>query len=92
MNLLLWGLTLGTIGKLVLGMAVLRVHIWILREHKIDGIVLKSIKREQLVTLIGLSLIAIGYLLEILFYSGYTEFFSCMGVECTAAINAAFME
>jgi hypothetical protein len=90
MNLLLWGITLGTIGKLVLGIAVLRVHIRIFHEHSIDGVVLKAIKREHWVTIIGLLLIVVGYLLEVYFYSGSTQFFSCFGSECTSAINTAF--
>lgn len=90
MNLLLWGLTVGTVGKLILGIAVLRVHIGILKEHKIDDVVLKSIVRERYITLFGLALITIGYILEVLFYSGYTSFFECVGAECAAALEAAF--
>ncbi len=90
MSLLLWGLTIGTVGKLILGIAVMRVHVGILREHRIDDAVLHAIKRERYVTLIGLVLIVLGYVLEVLFYSGSTEFFTCSGVECVAAINAAF--
>jgi len=92
MNLLLWGLTVGTVGKLILGLAVLRVHLGILHEHKIDGIVLKSIRRERYVTLFALLLIVIGYVLEILFYNGSTLFFDCVGAECSALINAAFSQ
>lgn len=90
MSLLLWGLSIGTVGKLVLGIAVLRVHMGILKEHRIDGKVLNAIKRERLVTLAGLALILIGYVLEILFYSGSTSFFSCEGAECVAALQAVF--
>jgi hypothetical protein len=92
MNFLLWGLTLGTVGKMVLGIAVLRVHIRMLQEHGIDGIVIKAIKREHILTVFSLLLIVIGYVLEVLFYSGYTEFFECVGSECVAAIDAAFTE
>ena len=90
MNLLLWGITLGTIGKLVLGIAVLRVHIRIFQEHSIDGVVLKAIKREHWVTIIGLLFIVVGYVLEVYFYTGFTQLFSCTGTECASAINAAF--
>lgn len=64
MDLLLWGMTFGTVGKLVLGLAVLRVHVYILREHTIDGVVLRALKREQYVTVFGLMLIVLGYVLE----------------------------
>lgn len=90
MNFLLWGITLGTIGKLILGIAVLRVHIRILQEHSIDGVVLRAIKREHLVTIVGLLFIIVGYVLEVLFYNGSTTFFECVAEECTSAINAAF--
>ncbi len=90
MNLLLWGLTLGTVGKLVLGLAVLRVHIRIFQEHSIDGVVLTAIKREHLITIFALSLIFIGYVLEVLFYSGSTGLLECVGAECTGAIENAF--
>lgn len=92
MSLLLWGLTVGTVGKLILGIAVLRVHAGILREHHIDDIVLHAIKRERYVTLVGLLLIVIGYVLEVFFYSGSTEFFRCTGAECAAAVTAAFSQ
>jgi hypothetical protein len=90
MNLLLWGLTLGTIGKLILGIAVLRVHIRIFEEHSIDGVVLRAIKREHYVTVLGLALIVIGYLFEVVFYQGSTGFFDCFGTECAALIQSAF--
>jgi len=92
MNLLLMGLTIGTIGKIVLGFAVLRVHMGILHEHKIDGVVLKSIKRERYVTFVALFLIVTGYFLEVIFYGGSTEFFACSGEECNAAIQTAFSQ
>ncbi len=92
MNLLLWGITFGTIGKLVLGIAVLRVHVYILREHKIDQVVLSALRREQYVTIFGLSLIIIGYLLEVYFYNGATNLLDCVGKECAAYINAAMSQ
>jgi len=91
MNLLLWGLTFGTVGKIVLGVAVLRVHIRILEEHRIDNVVLKAIKREHWVTMAGLLFIVIGYVFEVMFYNGSTPFFECIGSECEAVINAAFL-
>lgn len=89
MNLLLWGLTIGTVGKLVLGIAVLRVHVYIIREHSIDDVVIRALKREQIVTVVGLALIVLGYGLEILFYSGSTQLLDCIGHECLGAISNA---
>lgn len=90
MNLLLWGLTLSTVGKLVLGWAVLRVHMYMYRERDIDGVVLRAIKREEYITLAALLLIVLGFILEVIFYQGSTELLSCVGGDCTAAIRAAF--
>lgn len=90
MNLLLWGITLGTVGKLILGVAVLRVHVYILREHKIDDVVLRALKREQYVTFVGLLCIVFGFAFEILFYNGSTDFLTCTGDACTGLIRAAF--
>ncbi len=69
-------ITLGTIGKLILGIAVLRVHAHILKEHKIDAIVLSAMRRERYITAGGVVLILIGYVLEMLFYAGTTILFT----------------
>jgi hypothetical protein len=90
MNFLLWGITLGTLGKLIIGLAVLRVHVRIFEEHSIDGVVLKAIKREHFFTMLGIFFIISGYLLEILFYNGSTAFFECKGAECAGIVESAF--
>ena len=92
MHILIWGIAIGTIGKLVIGLAVLRVHVYILREHKIDQVVLQALKREQYVTFVGLILIIIGFSLEMLFYYGPLQILSCTGNDCVAAVNATFMK
>lgn len=92
MNLLLLAITLGTTGKVILGIAVLRVHVHILKEHKIDNVVLKSMRKEQVVTVLGLALIITGYMLEVYFYSGSTNLLSCIGEECAAAVGAALFK
>lgn len=91
MNILFLGLSVGTLGKVVLGIAVLRVHSGIVHEHKIDSTVIASMKREKYVTLLGLLLIVTGYLLEMIFYGYLTTFFGdafvgeCIGQGCSAA-------
>ncbi len=72
METLYIALGLGTLGKLVLGIAVLRVHAYILREHKIDQVVLRAIKRERYVTALGILLIVLGYAFEMYFYTTST--------------------
>lgn len=70
MDLLSLGMGIGVVGKLLLGIAVLRVHAHILREHRIDRAVLASLRVEQIVTVLGLVLIVIGYVMELMFF-GY---------------------
>ena len=89
MNLLLIGITVGTIGKLVLGIAVLRVHVYILKEHKIDNVVLSALRREQVVTIIGLILIVIGYIAEVAFYQTSEGLLSCTGDDCVSMVLKA---
>lgn len=89
MTLLFWGLTIGTIGKVVLGIAVLRVHSGIMHEHKIDGVVIQAIKKEKWLTIMGLTLIVLGYLMEIAFYGFATPLLTCEAGECAAMLNAA---
>ena len=59
------GLTLGTIGKIVVVLTVLHMHHSLIVEHKIDKVVILSYKQERVLTIIGLILIVAGYLLEI---------------------------
>ncbi len=89
MDILFWGLTTGTIGKLLLGLAVIRVHLIILREHKLDEVVFRSIKRERFITACGVLLIVIGYVLEMVFY-GFTPLAPCGENVCAASLGAAF--
>lgn len=89
LNLLFWGLSIGVVGKVLLGVAVLRVHGGIMKEHRIDGVVLRAIKKERWVTLVGIGLILLGYVLELIFF-GYTPLLVCSGAECAALMNASF--
>ncbi|NCN99303.1 hypothetical protein COU62_02175 [Candidatus Pacearchaeota archaeon CG10_big_fil_rev_8_21_14_0_10_35_219] len=56
--------TLEFLGTFLIGIAVLRVHIKLGKEHKIDKKVLKAIRREEILTLIGLILITISFILH----------------------------
>jgi len=85
MNLLFWALTIGVSGKIILGVAVLMVHLKIFQEQKIDRAVLKSIRTEHILTILGIVLIVLGYILEVVFYND-VNLFSCEGAECAAAL------
>ncbi len=70
MDFLIFAITLGTIGKVLLGIAVLRVHWHIFREHRIDKDVLTTIKKERVISILAIFFILAGYALEVVFYSG----------------------
>lgn len=61
------GFTLHVIGELVIAYAVIRMHAHVSREHRIDKIVISSIKQEKGITLFGMLLIILGYALQIPF-------------------------
>lgn len=86
MNLLFWGLTVGVIGKVLLGVGVIIAHGQLIHERTIDALVIKSYRFEHLLTVIGLVLIVVGYGMEIYFYD-FVEMLTCSGSDC--ALNAA---
>jgi hypothetical protein len=63
-NVLFWGITLGMVGKLLLGITVITVHSHILREQRIDTDVIRAMRRERKLALMGVIFIVIGYFLE----------------------------
>lgn len=89
MNILFWGLTIGVIGKVLVVVGVLVAHSGIMKEHKIDTVVLRRFHLEHTITVLGLIFILIGYFMEVYFY-GFTPFLTCSGEECSAAILNAF--
>jgi uncharacterized membrane protein YidH (DUF202 family) len=70
MGIEIWGLTLQTIGELIIGLSIVRVHVRIMQEHKLDKKVYRSIKREKFWAIIGIVLIIIGYTLKVAHVSG----------------------
>jgi hypothetical protein len=91
MNILFWGLTLGTIGKVLVVVAVLHMHHSLVRELRIDRLVILTYRQERILTFIGLVLIVVGYALEILFYAP-TNLFHCEGVQCAAQLGATLSQ
>ncbi len=70
--MLLTGLTLGMIGKVLLGVAVIRVHAHVSNEHKIDRDVIRAISREKITSIKAILLIISGYILEVA-HLGFAE-------------------
>ncbi len=86
MNLLFWALTIGTLGKVLLGIGVLFVHHKMAEERIIDLDVLKSFRLEFVLTIFGIFLIVAGYGMELYFYD-MVSMLTCTGDEC--ALSAA---
>lgn len=58
-------LTLDFLGKILLGLSVLFVHRKVSRERRIDRHVLKEMRKEQLMAILGIILISFGYVLHL---------------------------
>ena len=90
MNILFWGITLGTLGKVLAIVGVLFAHIKLAEERKVDRAVVRSLHTEKILTIIGLVLIVVGYGCEVYFYGFTTTFLTCRGIQCTGAVSNAF--
>ncbi len=87
MSLLFWGMLLRVFGEVLVVLAVLHMHHSLIKEHRIDRKVILSYRQERILTFIALICIAVGYMLEVLFYTP-TPLFTCQGVDCTAAAGS----
>lgn len=85
MNLLFIGMTLSVIGKGMLALGVVWVHVTMATERSIDDLVVRSFRTELYITILGFALIVTGYIIEISAFGGFDEFARCIGPECTAA-------
>ncbi len=59
------GLTIDAVGKILLGATVLFVHWHVLKEHAIDENVLRTMRREQVMGIIGIICIVVGSALQV---------------------------
>lgn len=64
MSLEFIGFTLDIIGKVMIAFTVIMVHRRVWKEHKIDITVYREMRREQIIGVLGIILIIIGYLLQ----------------------------
>ncbi len=65
MDILFLAKTLDIVGKVLLGIMVLRVHWRVIQEHNIDKRVIKSMKREMVLGILGIVFMIAGYIIEI---------------------------
>jgi hypothetical protein len=91
MSLLFLGMTLSVIGKGMLGLAIIWVHITMATERSIDEQVILAFRRETILTVLALFLIVVGYLLEVSAMGGFVNLITCSGVECSAALSGALL-
>jgi tellurite resistance protein TehA-like permease len=66
MKVEIWALILDTVGTIMIAFAALRVHHRVLNEHKIDNKVFSSMRREQIVGVIGVISVLIGFALAMI--------------------------
>ncbi|OGH59846.1 MAG: hypothetical protein A2725_02415 [Candidatus Magasanikbacteria bacterium RIFCSPHIGHO2_01_FULL_33_34] len=66
MNLNIISATFTTLGEITIAYTVISVHHRVMKEHKIDNNVFKEMHREQKIALIGITLIVIGYVLNVI--------------------------
>jgi hypothetical protein len=59
------GFTIEVIGKLMIGFTAIAVHHRFLKERKVDARVFKSMRREQIIGMLGMFLIVAGYFMQI---------------------------
>lgn len=59
------GETLDVVGKIMIAFTVLMVHHRFRKEHKVDERVFKAMRREQIIGLVGIVFIIIGYFLRL---------------------------
>ena len=58
------GFTIDVIGKILIAYTAIRVHHRFWKEHRVDERVFRVMKKEQLLGIIGIALIVLGYILQ----------------------------
>lgn len=85
-------MTMSVIGKGLLALGIIWVHITMATERSIDAKVVRSFRIELYITILGFVLILIGYFCEIYAFGGFSTFLNCEGAECAAALSAALSD
>ena len=63
----LTGFILDVLGKLLVAYTAIAVHHRFLREHKVDAAVFRTMRREQIVGVVGVILMLAGFFLQLPF-------------------------
>ena len=73
MTILIAGMTIGLVGKVLLGFAVIRVHLRIAEEKRIDDDVISAIFHEKYLTIAAIILMVFGYILEVAYFAKFVS-------------------
>ncbi|MBI2326730.1 hypothetical protein HYU92_00255 [Candidatus Curtissbacteria bacterium] len=65
MPLSLVGFFLVTLGEIMIGYTVIKVHGRVAKEHKIDNPVISEMSRERKIAISGIVLIILGFILQL---------------------------
>lgn len=65
MNTELLGFILDAMGKVMIAYAAIQVHRHVRKKRKVDEFIFKAMKREQIIGIMGITLIIVGSLLQI---------------------------
>lgn len=65
MSIELIGYIFDVVGKLMIAFTAVMVHHRFLKEHKVDEFVFKTMKKEQIIGIIGIIFILIGFFLQL---------------------------
>lgn len=86
MNLLFIGATLALIGKALVVLVVLHMHMTMVSEKRIDSKVILTFQQERTLTFIALIFIIMGYFLEMVFYGFVPTLNPCGQYACAALL------
>lgn len=85
-------MTISVIGKVLLATGVILAHSELEHEKRVDDEVIRSFHRERILTLIGIILIVIGYVIEVQFFGGFENMLTCKGGNCQATLIEAYTQ
>ncbi len=60
------GRTFDVVGKIMIAFTAIMVHHRFLKEHKVDNRVFKTMRREQVIGILGVIIMVFGFVLEML--------------------------
>lgn len=82
---------MSVIGKGMLALAIIWVHVTMANERRIDEEVIRAFRKETILTIVAFGLIFIGYLIEVHALGGFDGMLSCTETDCAASAIKALM-